>query len=804
MKKGYLAKLLSIALSVVVTSTSAIPSYAMGSTETFTEELSEVAGDNTGEDDPVDELLEDTTIGNEDAEDSEETTGAEAEAGEEPDEDIADEGLTDEDMADEDAVDEAGEEQFNVTLASEIEELEEDPQLMSHDDAVITFESLGAVSTTRGIFTLLGDVAEQVDEKLVTPCLYFDSIRDFSFYIVPAMGYDWGAGNITLSGGYKAVEEESAYSIVEDADYTIEDSDVSVVETEIKDGENTYYSYDEYDWDAAKKITIIRGSKISKALAKRDVESLWDVEPTLSATVAEAVPQRVQLYNAYEDSLSAPSPSIDMTSDTYRPIYDSAYSRDLSALISASDKTKKVAAKVSLVSADETTEIPYAYDASASSSEAAQYSYNAGTLTVNQVGINKAYLMAKQGYRLTVTFYELAEETVSLAPARTDYVTFAKTDNTAFASATRITTAGINVPKNKNYYFYAGLKSGNDPTRSLLGILANDAVAPSYLSSASVKIDGYGNSVGSNETGYADATGTVVSEGVYYLPASELQEAAALKAVTSEQVTINGGFEGSALVTFKVGEVSKTITGSSTVLSPGTGAGQSGAITGEDYTFEVRPVEGKKVSSITVKMYNAKGDEFSTYSEALGNLVVEDYGVYTVPGITERLVINVTVVPESSDCDVSVENNTDVKFYRLSDKKEITTTATALAGDGETFKFKAVPVQGKAITSLSYKVGNGEFTTLTGTLDGAGGTNYSLSVTGDTVLKAETETGYTFTKIANPHAKVTVNGITIKDGCSLGGVPAGTGITVSVTGADADVAVEGVWYPFTELSPEYD
>lgn len=688
---------------------------------------------------------------------------------------------------------------------------------------------------SRKLFTLAADNATEIFESVAsTPgntLVSFDSTRDFVFYAVPAMGYDWGTATITVSGGYTK-KDEAAYTAVSGTDYTITASDVD-------DAYTTAYSA--HDWTKAKKITIKANSNIAKALALYAADSSkFDAPATLEFTVPAATKQRVQIYTAYDKGLTAPT-GIDMGADEYRPLYGQDYSGtanagvDVSALISKADANKEILATVSLVGSDT---IKYTASADPTVDSANTYKYSNGRLWISDDGINYAYLMAKKGYKLTVTFAEgdtPVINKVTVKPESSTYVTFAEITNVDPTKAKKLTSSGIEVKPEDRLVLYVDKTASTDASRNIVLIeYSAEGTADRVAAEAKdIKVKnsdntiflvdgdtGYSSALVAGDPGYDDDTGYTLVSGKAYVIGEDFTGNVTLHAVTSEKVTVAGNYstaDSAQMVTFTAGGAQKTLdSDASTDLSAVTsiasigGATTSDAFTGEDYVFYVAPTAGYKVNSVKVDMYGA-GDTGSVQcTEANGKLIVGDYGKYTVKSITGKLAVTVTAEKESTSLltiakvakDDGYSNAGDVLLYRTSDRKAIGTTPDGFVQSGGSIKFKAVPVQGKAIKAISYKIGSAtEFTKITGIPDGTGAVDCEIkNITDNTVIQIESEAGYTFAKYDNPYVTVKVNGTEIKDGEVLGGVPAGTdGITIEVKGNGA--TVKEAWYMYTASEP---
>lgn len=753
MKKKYLAKLLSVALSAAMAFTSVIPSYAMEGAEPSEEEPSEVVEEAAEEEASVDELNEDTVIENEEAEDADAETEAEAE--EEAEE------LTEE----------VGEEEFEVKPASEVEELNEDAGLMAYQDADITFESYNQENV--GAFTVAGDNATRLDTAATKK---FDSTRDFVFYVVPKMGKVWNTATpVTVTGGYQP-ETGAAYTVTEGDDYEIESTDLY----EAAVGTN----YNLWDFSLAKKVTILGGSPIGTALAT-DTGS-----PVLRVTMATSavVNGYVQIATAYEDDLTRPA--IDLATSAYRPAYNAtSYTVDISTLIDSSDSKKEIEVAVSLengVAADSIAFDEVTGDWSDSAIKAT-YKLDADrkTLHISSFGINTAYKLAKStfgGYKLTLTFSEgeaVVATTVSLKPASTNYVTFKKNDDTA------ITTSGISIVEGEAFTFKAAIAENGDESRILQGV----------------------NYTVEGKAGSFEATDN--EDGTFTIPSAKVTGNITLLPVTGEQVTI-------AAVTgarFVVGENEKTLSvsepailsGDKLTVSPDNSTTVSEALTGEDYTFLVIADDGKKISNVKVEMYDKSGSGKTVCTEANGKLVKGDFGQYTVKAITGKLDIAITTATDSSEYDAIkvVKLGTEpanIRLYRVSDAKEITGSTIDILENGETLKFKAVPASGISIKSIGYAIGQSEtFEALTGTANGDGTYTYTIpeAITDNLYIQIESQAGFTFAKYPNEDVSVKVNNVELSDDVEdpIAGVAIGNGITLDVT-AQNGAEIVGVWYEF--------
>ncbi len=191
MKKKYLAKLLSVALSAAMAFTSVIPSYAMEGAEPDAEEPSEVVEETTEEEASVDELDEDTVI------DAGETEDADAEA-----EDAAEEEA-------EEVTEEVGEEEFEVKPASEVEELDEDAELMSTSDTDVIFAYTDTHVKAYDPFSLNQGVAIEAGVAYT-----WDSSQDLTIEMRPDTGYVFAdTTKITAKYSYQKTGDASATSV---------------------------------------------------------------------------------------------------------------------------------------------------------------------------------------------------------------------------------------------------------------------------------------------------------------------------------------------------------------------------------------------------------------------------------------------------------------------------------------------------------------------------------------------------------------------------------------------------------------
>ncbi|MDC7294561.1 hypothetical protein NXH67_13670 [Butyrivibrio sp. DSM 10294] len=716
---------------------------------------------------------------------------------------------------------------------------DEEAEFESYNDASFTIPNAHSLAHV-GAYTIAADLATRISNHVDgggSATQRFDSTKDFVFYVAPDMGYNWATTPspvtpVSVAGGYTYKDEE-AYTLEKGTDYKIEDSDISYA--------SYLNNYDAVDWSLAKKVTIIGNSNIAKALAK------YATTPTAFATAASltftmgtcAAAQYVQINTVYEDGLTRPA--VDLAVAAYRPTYASPYNQSLAGLISSADEDKNVEVAVSLVKGDDVIE----FDPEDSPDEQDEYKYATKTLTLPAVAVNYAYLMSKKGYKLTVTFSEgeeVAPDVITVAPTSTDYVTFAKVDSATMAAATKIPTTGAEITKGlERFGIYAYPTANTDTTRSILGVAysvegiagtANAAVTTvRYPVNTGVGVyykygdhtdTGYNElDIDGDDKTHVQITNTQDDGGAFMVtpisPAVELNGNITLSAITGEQVVVKGGYDSAntaSMINFTVGGIAKEINQTSEILastkvSSTYSDSESGAITGKDYTFYVTPTAGYKVNDVKVDMYEKTGANSVSYTKAKGNLIVGDFGKYTVPAITGRLVITVTAVAESDSLKtIEVTGNTDdIALYRLSDKKPITTSADGFVAEGGSITFKAVPAAGKAIKAVSYAVNHGTatYTALTGTDDGEGGKNYTISNISDNItIKVESEAGFTFVKAPNPNVTLKVNGVEIKDGAAIGGFPIGTeGIAITVEGKGG-AEVSNLWYAYATTVPDYD
>ncbi len=678
---------------------------------------------------------------------------------------------------------------------------EDEAEFEFYEDARFKILDL-ATDSTVAAYTIAGDVASKISSETGDATIPFDSTKDFVFYVAPDMGYNWSSGQtpVTIEGGYTL--DGTAYTVKANADYKIAASDISYA---------TFGgSYDNVDWSLAKKVTIIGGTNTAKAIAGALTgTSAESITATLSEVTAA---QEVQLYTVYKDGLT--KPNVDLTHDDYRPDYDAAYNTpgNFDDLISTVDADKDIKVSVAYVGA-ETIEF-----------DAGDFGWNLGTrtFTLAQSIVNDAYVMAKKGYKLTVTFSLADDEpipsnTIMITPTSTDYVKFALVDKASKTAATPITTEGYERDNDEGRFaFFAYPDPTLDTTRRLIDVeykVAEDyrvfkntaVVMKVYKTGAGYVVygdDNYGTDPYDNLENY---TPYAEGEGAFLIPSGNTTKDVMLTAVTAEQVIIKNAYDEEAhgpMVHFTVGSDEKTIDDDTVTLAPGYGSSHNEAITGEDYTFYVTPASGYTVSNVVVDMYNKAGTSSTSYTVAKGNLKAGAFGEYTVPAITGRLVITVTAAAESATLktvEKTVADGTsaaDISLFRLSDHKEITTSAgVGFVEENASLIFKAMPAKGKAIKSISYAVaGSDEYTTLTGTDDGYGNKDYTISrVTDNITIKIESEVGFTAVNVGNPNAVVKVNGMTVEDGQAIGGFPIGNeGINVSVTAKNG--TVKNVWY----------
>ena len=711
----------------------------------------------------------------------------------------------------------------------------------AYGDATLTFAAISSGDdVNRKAFKLAGDVATPVITESTSgvTLVSFDSTRDFVFYVVPKMGvvYDTGEVPVTITGTYTyKTEGATEYTATAGTDYVIEDSDITKA--------SVNGSYTAWDFALGKKITIKGNSDFSKALATAASEFASGKNPKLTVEMAKPTGTgRVQLNAVYDEGLTRPA--VDLVVNTYRPAFESAYVQSMTNLIDTADRSKTIVAKVSLengtaANSIEFDEVP-ASTSWTDSSVDKNYKYENGTLKVSTAAINYAYNMAKPvngGYKLTVTFAEgetAASNDVTVAPESIDYITFAKIDNKSVADATTITTDGINITKGNDVVFFATKAStADDSTRKILSIdyTVEGTVGTKRAVAKNVKVLNTGASylVAGVDTGYdaatvgsADNEYTLVSGAAYYIAGANVTGNITLSPVTGEQVIVKNNYdtvESKQKIAFKVATetaTSKTLgtTASTTLAGTATwstdhytfAATESEAFTGKDYVFYVIPTDGYKVNSVKVDQYDKSGVNASQCTVANGKLVEGDYGKYTISSITGRLDITVDAEKEATSLLTAkkVGDAADVTLYRVSDKKEITASAQEFVKSGDSLKFKAIPVQGKAIKAVSYSKGSSTtYTPVTGIPDGTGAYNFEIAAIDDNInIKVESEAGFSFVKKANPYSTVKINGVELKDGAAIAGVPAGeSGISITVEGKDAEV--KNVWYGYAAADPNY-
>ncbi|MCR4923768.1 MAG: hypothetical protein K5931_07140, partial [Lachnospiraceae bacterium] len=637
-----------------------------------------------------------------------------------------------------------------------VKETDSTEELEYYEDSNIQFAYVDSnADAGRKILTLAGDEATVITEVIDSDykTVAFDSTRDFVFYVVPLMGWTWDSTDVpvTLEGSYKLKGASEAVKLKKDTDYTVEKAGLTLA----SGGYSKYY--DTYDFDLAYKVTIKANTTYAQYLAKYETafkQGSGYITQIFDSTSADDVPE-ITVYVCKKDSKSTSGvtkngkigfdkpvysdgltdPGVSPEQDSYRWTYDAEntsenLTKDLSAFISEKDDKKYVEAALTLKAADgsitELTRNTESAKAVIDDTKNMAYFWDSkkNELTLSKALVNYAYVMSKPvngSSKLNISFSlsekEYEAESVNILLSDATYVT-AKGYVTGKTVQDIDTKTGINVIKyNKDgvqnvYITLTKASDADSADRAILGL----EYSIKGTSGRQTAEKGSWSYVGNQAEGYkVDTKGTDFSG--FVIPAEKLTGDIVLYPKTGEKVILAGGWVPSvtiphAGVDFSIAGVPKEITTSPEDYPAET----SGAITGEDFNFTLRPTTGLKITELSVDMYDKTNKTSTRYTvgDSEHPLIEKDFGEYSLSKITGKIQVNVRTSRISSSSPVLSKvlaegtEDANIKLYRINDKKEIVTAATTVHTENTPLTFKAVPADGFAVKSVAISTDGGK------------------------------------------------------------------------------------------------
>ena len=692
---------------------------------------------------------------------------------------------------------------------------------------------VAATAAKFGVFTVQADVATahaKVEASAIASKkpgnsnrTAFNSDNGFQIYVVPKIGYEFkdlatAKSAITVEGAWQANTADTTGTPIGESDYSI----AKTTKPYVTDGGTTY------DFAEAYVVTINGGSQFltdykAAYYATNDctaTASKAGIKTDLNVTIVEASKITPKKINVSVTGATAAFADIDVN-------YESNYATEI-LLGSAADWTTKDV-KVALVNSDsEVVDIDYTADTVVNATTGTKYQWNAGTkkLIMTSDAYTTAYEKQADGYTLTIKIAdkEAAPATkVGLVTSST-LVKFSTINADANGTlekdtanyATTVSGTALERSTQKGIPFKAEI-IGASSARSIKTVkyAVGDADA-AVASEVDVDQGEYGAagtsyllSNGSNGSNFATA-----DSDYYAVPAAELPAGAAGKNVeliaeTKEGIGIALPKSGSnSLVSF---EDDTDLKGTSKIAVDDNISGMTPANfdsstveTGKDYTFSIIPKSGYKIGTVSVSRYSTDGTRaIPITADELKSYKGEYDGTYTIPNVTSKLSIGVTV--ETLDgAPVVVKYSTTyatAEGVSLRSGDAITNGNKTLSYVGDNFKFKIKPENDKLITGIKYDMG--ALTDQDATCDKVdmdGTVYYTIpDVTGDVILTLTEVDAVRITKVANPDVTITMGGSELKDGkTALVKAATATGaadVDFTVTAASG-VTVQGVYYKF--------